>query len=255
MSNEHRPENLPPENRGVLPPSSAPAAPPAAPRVPRPAEAGRPKTAADSAAHPDRADDLYDDSLARNPRDTGPRLVESTAKSTQADRSLPTPHVPLDHHDPFSGRPSTHPVGTTVGAATGAAAGAAAGAVIGSVIGPAGAAVGAAAGAIAAGFAGGRAGRVVAESMHPTTEDRYWQTHYARRPYVAAGTPYDVYRPAYLFGIETRLQHCDKSWSEAEPTLQQTWELSPNVKLMSWSKASPAVRDAWDKLSPCDPDL
>jgi hypothetical protein len=255
MSNEVRPENLPPESRGVLPPSPPAPTPPAPPSQPHPADAARPKTAADSAAHPDRADDLYDDSLGGNPRNPGPRLVECTARSSQADSALPTPYVPLDHHDPFSSRPSTHPVGTTVGAATGAAAGAAAGAAIGAVMGPVGAAVGAAAGAIAAGFAGGAAGRVVAESIHPTTEDRYWQTHYARRPYVAAGTPYDVYRPAYLFGIETRLQHCDKSWSEAEPMLQQTWELSPNVKLMAWSKASPAVHDAWDKLSPCDPDL
>jgi hypothetical protein len=252
MSNEVRPEDLPPENRGVLPPSSAPATPA---RELRPAEAGRPKTAADSAAHPDRADDLYDDSLARRPRGLAPQVVESTAHSSQADVAYPHNNVPLDHHDPFSGRPSTHPVGTTVGAATGAAAGAAAGAAIGSVIGPVGAAVGAAAGAIAAGFAGGAAGRVVAESIHPTTEDRYWQTHFARRPYVAPGTAYDVYRPAYLFGIESRLQHCDKSWSDAEPMLQQTWEQSPNVKLLTWSKASPAVRDAWDKLSPCDPDL
>ncbi|MGN6366951.1 MAG: hypothetical protein ACTHN5_01690 [Phycisphaerae bacterium] len=244
-----RPENLP--DTGTCPPR-----PGAADQV------LRPRTAADSARHPDRADDLYDDSLTRKlPPNSAPpvpadaRLVDSTAHSTQADAPLPSPHVPLDHHDPFSNRPSTHPVGTTVGAATGAAAGAAAGAAIGAVAGPIGAAVGAAAGAIAAGFAGGAAGRVVAESIHPSTEDHYWQTHYARRPYVAPGTPYDVYRPAYMFGIETRLQHCEKSWSQAEPMLQQTWEQSPNGRLMPWSKASPAVHDAWDKLSPCDPDL
>ena len=224
---------------------------PAVPPVPGQA---RPKTAADSAAHPDRADDLYDDSLPRPQHNAAPRLVESAAHGTQADVSH-HPHVPLDHHDPFSSRPSGHPVGTTVGATTGAAAGAAAGAAIGALIGPAGAAVGAAAGAIAAGFAGGATGRVLSESIHPSTEDHYWRTHFARRPYVDHGTPYDVYRPAYLFGIETRLQHCDKTWSQSEPLLQQTWEQSPNAKLLSWSKASHAVRDAWDKLTPSDPDF
>ncbi|HUO06877.1 MAG TPA: hypothetical protein VM008_00965 [Phycisphaerae bacterium] len=216
----------------------------------------RPKTAADSARKPDRADDLFDDTVISPDPDLSHTVVESTARSTQADLNLHSPQPPLDHyHDPLSNKLSTHPVGTTVGAATGAAAGAAAGAALGATIGPIGAALGAAAGAIAAGFAGGIAGRRVSESIHPSTEDHYWQHHFHHRPYVAPGTPYATYRAAYLFGIHTRLQHCQMSWSQAEPLLQAAWQATPDAEKLPWSKASPAIQDAWDRLTPCDPDF
>ena len=70
------------------------------------------------------------------------------------------------NHDPVTGEPGAHPVGTGVGAATGGTVGAVIGGAVG---GPVGAMVGAAVG----GLAGGLAGKGVAESVNPTEEDAY----------------------------------------------------------------------------------
>jgi uncharacterized protein YcfJ len=182
------------------------------------------------------------------------RPVESTAKSTQTDVVFQT-HIPVDHHDPLSGQPSIHPIGTTVGTAMGAAAGALVGAMIGAAVGPIGAAVGATVGAIAAAFAGGAAGRHVTELLYPSTEDRYWRTCYIRRPYISPGTPYENIRPAYLFGVEMRKVHLEKTWDQAEPFIHSAWEESLDLRSLPWSIAQPAILDAWDKLTPRDPDL
>src|SRR6187455_2640898 len=94
--------------------------------------------------------------------------------------------------DPISGESGAHPIGTGLGAAGAGAAGAA----IGAAAGPVGAVVGAAVGAVV----GGLAGKGAAEVVNPTVEDEYWRSTYATRPYVPAGTSYDLYRPAYEFG-------------------------------------------------------
>src|SRR6186997_2081540 len=98
--------------------------------------------------------------------------------------------------DPITGAPGSHPIGTGIGAAGAGAAGAA----IGAVAGPIGAAVGAVVGAVA----GGLAGKGVAEAVNPTAEDAYWRENFSTRPYVAQGTAYDEYRPAYQYGWESR---------------------------------------------------
>ena len=182
------------------------------------------------------------------------QCVECTGKSAQTDMPFQT-YIPVDHHDPLSGQSSVHPIGTTVGTATGAAAGALAGALLGATVGPVGAAVGATAGAIAAAFAGGKAGRHVTEFICPSTGDHYWRTAYLRRPYITPGTRYETFRPAYLFGVQMRKVHIDKTWDQAELSIQSAWQESSDVQSLPWSIACPAILDAWDKLTPRDPDL
>ena len=141
--------------------------------------------------------------------------------------------------DPITGAPGSHPVGTGIGAAVG---GAAAGAAAGAVAGPAGVVAGAAIGAVA----GGYAGKAIEEQIDPTAEDAYWRANYQNRPYVAKGSDYDVYRPAYQYGWESRNQYRDRRFDEVEPELERNWA-SRQAKL-DWKTARPAAQDAWERL-------
>lgn len=143
--------------------------------------------------------------------------------------------------DPITGEKGAHPVGVGLGAA---GAGAAAGAVGGAVGGPVGAAVGAVIGAVA----GGLAGKGVAESIDPTVEDAYWSENYKNRPYVEKATSYDLYRPAYQHGWESRSKYADKSFDEVEPILKRDWDAVKADSKLTWDKAKHATRDAWDRI-------
>lgn len=144
------------------------------------------------------------------------------------------------NRDPITGAPGAHPVGTGVGAAGGAAAGAA----IGAIGGPIGAAVGLVAGAVA----GGLAGKGVAEKMDPTVEDAYWKANYSKQGYVERNAPYATYQPAYRTGYEGRSQYPGKTFDEAEPDLQRSYDISAPKSSLKWEKARQATRDAWNRL-------
>jgi phage tail tape-measure protein len=144
--------------------------------------------------------------------------------------------------DPISGRAGSHPVGT----GTGAAGGAAAGAFIGSVVGgPVGFAAGGAVGAVV----GGLAGKGVAEAVNPTDEDAYWRENYGKSTYAVATRSYDIYRPAYQYGWESRARFDGKQWEEIEPSLRAEWERERPTASLTWDEANPAARDAWNRVS------
>ena len=117
------------------------------------------------------------------------------------------------NRDPITGAPGSHPVGTGVGAAAGAVG---AGAAVGSCGRTVGTAVGAAVGAVV----GGLAGKGIAERIDPTVEDQYWRENYKTRPYVAAGSSYDDYGPAYRYGWDSYGLYGDRSFDVAEPELR-----------------------------------
>ncbi len=146
------------------------------------------------------------------------------------------------NRDPVTGEPGAHPVGTGVGATAG---GIAAGAAVGTVAGPIGTAIGAAVGAIA----GGLAGRGVAEEVDPTAETAYWKENYSKRPYVAAGSSYDDYGPAYSYGSSAYRQHAGRRFDEVEDTLSRDWDRTKGTSKLSWEHAKSAVRDAWDRMT------
>ena len=150
-----------------------------------------------------------------------------------------------ENADPLTGTPGAHPVGTGVGAALG---GAAAGAAAGTVVGPVGTVIGAAVGAIA----GGLVGKGVAEGLDPTIEDAYWRENYASRPYVAGGTRYEQYQPAYRYGWEARSRLGTASWDDSHDELRQHWEAHPDSLGLDWESAKGAVRDAYER-EPLEP--
>jgi hypothetical protein len=143
-----------------------------------------------------------------------------------------------DNRDPISGEPGSHPVGVGAGTAIG---GAAAGAAAGTAVGP----VGTVTGAVAGGIVGAIAGKAVAERINPTEEDAYWQANYRTRPYATGQTDYNVYRPAYRYGWETRGTYPGRQFEDVEPELRAGWGSTSNMK---WVDARPAVRDAWERI-------
>ena len=146
------------------------------------------------------------------------------------------------HRDPITDAPGAHPVGTGVGALLG---GAAAGAAAGTVAGPVGTVIGAAVGAIA----GGLAGKGVAEAIDPTLEAAHWREHYTDRPYVAAGSSFDDYGPAYGYGVSAYDQHRGRSFDEVESDLGLGWTAARGTSTLTWAHAKSAARDAWQRVS------
>ncbi len=155
---------------------------------------------------------------------------------------------PATNPDPITKAPGSHPIGTGVGAAAGGAAGiggaVAAGAALGSAAGPVGTAVGAAVGAVA----GGLIGKGVAEGINPTAEHEYWRANYSRRPYVAPGTSYDEYGPAYQHGWEARQKYPGKGFADVEADLARDWERAKGKSKLQWDAAREASRDAWERI-------
>ncbi|MGZ5186120.1 MAG: hypothetical protein ACXWCO_13540 [Caldimonas sp.] len=146
------------------------------------------------------------------------------------------------NRDPLSGAPGAHPVGTAVGAIAG---GAAAGAATGTVAGPVGTVIGAAVGAVV----GGLAGKGVAESIDPTREDAYWRDNYSTRSYVAPGSSYDDFGPAYAYGVDSYSTYRGRSFDDVEPTLSREWSKARGKSNLEWERAKHATRDAWNRLS------
>lgn len=143
-----------------------------------------------------------------------------------------------------------HPVATGVGAAVGGAAGgvmggAAAGATVGGLTGPVGAAIGAAVGAVA----GGLMGRGGAKALNRDDEDRYWQESYGARPYVASGSNYDDYGPAYRYGVDAHERYPNRHFDELDVDLSNNWPTSRGSSTLDWERARPASRDAWQRAS------
>lgn len=129
------------------------------------------------------------------------------------------------------------------GAVGGVAGGAAAGAAVGGMTGPVGALVGAAAGAIV----GAVAGR--AAKADPKVEDQYWRDNYTSRPYVAQGSTYDDYGPAYQHGVNAYTKYPDRSFDDMEPGLRSDWDSSRGSSNLEWEHARHPARDAWNRVS------
>jgi len=146
------------------------------------------------------------------------------------------------NRDPITNAPGAHPVGTGIGAALG---GAAAGAATGTVAGPVGTVIGAAVGAIV----GGLAGKGVAESIDPTREAAHWRDNFTSRPYVAAGSTFDDYGPAYGYGVSAYGRRSGLSFDDAEPDLARGWSDARGTSSLPWSHAKDAARDAWQRAS------
>jgi uncharacterized protein (TIGR02284 family) len=143
------------------------------------------------------------------------------------------------NRDPLTDEPGAHPVGTGIGAAGGAMAGAAAG----TIGGPVGTLVGGVIGAVV----GGLAGKAAAEAVNPSTEEAHWRENYTSEPYFEQGRTFDDYGPAYMHGMNGRLQH-ETDWDSAEPRLASEWSNARASSGLDWEQARPASRAAWDRV-------
>jgi len=143
---------------------------------------------------------------------------------------------------------SSHPVGTTLGTIGGVAAGVSgavvAGAAVGSVAGPLGAAVGA---VIGAGI-GARVGHDIAAEINPKAEDLFWRDNFKTRPYVLPESDYDVYQPAYRYGVASYVNFPDSDFDVLEPGLRKDWYASRGDSELEWDDAKHATRDAYEKV-------
>jgi hypothetical protein len=141
-------------------------------------------------------------------------------------------------------------VGAGLGAGVGAAAGTAAatGAAAGSVAGIPGSVVGGVAGAAIGGVAGALAGDYAEQKINPQEEDKYWQENYHDRDYIRAGESYDIYQPAYRYGVDAYITNKGRSYNEIEPQLEAGWERARGTSNLSWDRARLAVRDAYQRL-------
>ena len=146
------------------------------------------------------------------------------------------------NRDPITGAPGAHPVGTGVGAAAG---GMAAGAAAGTVAGPVGTVVGAAVGAVV----GGLAGKGIAEKIDPTLEEAYWRENYVNRPYVAKGSTFDDYGPAYRYGLDGYARHPGRRFDEVESDLGHDWQRAKGRSALTWDQAKHAAKDGWQRTS------
>jgi hypothetical protein len=146
------------------------------------------------------------------------------------------------NRDPISGTPGAHPVGTGVGAVLG---GALAGAVTGTTAGPVGTIIGTALGAIV----GGLAGKSVAESVDPTIEVDYWRENFNDRPHAAQSRGFDVYAPAYRYGVTAYVQHPRRRFDDVEVQLARGWLDARGASDLEWAQARLAARDAWQRLA------
>jgi hypothetical protein len=142
-------------------------------------------------------------------------------------------------------KPAATGIGAVLGgAAGGVAGGAAAGAAVGGMTGPVGAAVGAVVGAVA----GAVAGRSVAKA-DPDAEDKYWRDNYSSRPYIANGSTYDDYGPAYRHGVNAYSRNPDRSFEDVEPEMSRDWGHARGTSKLEWEHAKDASRDAWHRVS------
>jgi uncharacterized protein YcfJ len=162
--------------------------------------------------------------VANNPRKDA---VESEAEKARKEAR---------NEDPITGQPGAHPASVGVGTAAG---GAIAGAAAGAVGGPIGAAVG----AVVGGVGGGLAGKAVGEQMDPTRELDYWRGKHHTQDYVTADEPFEMYEPAYRYGIESASRADQRTYPEMETDLRKGWK----NRDLDWDRASPAIRAAYER--------
>jgi hypothetical protein len=102
---------------------------------------------------------------------------------------------------------------------------------------------------VAGAVVGALAGKGVAKAVDPAEEDRYWRDNYSSRPYIASGSTYDDYAPAYRYGVDSYSRYPDRSFDEVEPELGRDWHSTRGSSKLEWEHAKHASRDAWHRVS------
>jgi hypothetical protein len=90
-----------------------------------------------------------------------------------------------------------------------------------------------------------------------TTEDTYWRSNFASRPYAKADRGYEAYQPGYRYGFESAKRYGSRKWNEVESDLRTGWDKLEYKSQSTWENVKDAVRDAWDRVTGGDrrPDI
>ena len=81
------------------------------------------------------------------------------------------------------------------------------------------------------------------------TEDNYWRSNFASRPYARADRGYEAYQPGYRYGFESAKRHAGRKWNEVESDLRSGWDRYEHRAQSTWENIKDAVRDAWDHVT------
>ena len=82
-----------------------------------------------------------------------------------------------------------------------------------------------------------------------TTEDTYWRSNFASRPYARADRGYEAYQPGYRYGFESAKRYTGRKWNEVESDLRSGWDRYEHRAQSTWENIKDAVRDAWDRVT------
>jgi hypothetical protein len=82
-----------------------------------------------------------------------------------------------------------------------------------------------------------------------TTEDTYWRSNFASRPYARADRGYEAYQPGYRYGFESANRYRGRKWDEIESDLRSGWDKVEYRGQSTWENIKDAVRDAWDRVT------
>ncbi len=72
---------------------------------------------------------------------------------------------------------------------------------------------------------------------------------YASRPYVAAGSTFDDYGPAFGYGLVAYERYRGRSFDDMESDLARDWSSARGRSNLDWALARNATQDAWNRLS------
>ena len=81
------------------------------------------------------------------------------------------------------------------------------------------------------------------------SEDNYWRSNFASRPYAKADRGYEDYQPGYRYGFESANRFRGRQFNEVESDLRSGWERFEHRGQSTWENVKDAVRDAWDRVT------
>jgi hypothetical protein len=82
------------------------------------------------------------------------------------------------------------------------------------------------------------------------SENMYWQKTYPSRPYYKADRNYDMYAPAYKYGMDVHSKYPGKSYDElSQDELNRGWVASRGTSTMNWDEAQQAARDSYNRMA------
>jgi hypothetical protein len=81
------------------------------------------------------------------------------------------------------------------------------------------------------------------------TEEEYWRTNYANRPYIRTHQEFDYWRPAYRYGYDSAMKYPGKTWNDVEMDVKSGWDRVQDRGEAAWEHVKDAVRDAWNRVT------